>query len=354
MTRPGGDSGFALTEALVAAALGAAVIAAAMAFLVQHADIAAAHPDKADLQQRARAAADILRREIASAGAWVDRGDARGGPACCVPVVLPRRIGEVDADAPEAARSDVITIVRPRPLAIAAELAQPLSPGQLWLGAAAGCPVSDPACGMRVDDHLLVYDTTGTHDFARVAAPTSPLVVAPRQSVPLSAHAAGAAVIAVETRTLYYDAARGQLRIYDGGGSDAPLIDSVSALTFEYWGTAGVPARSLLSGGAVTCWFDAEAQPRHGRSLTMPGEPDVQLSLATLSDGPWCGSGGNRFDADLLRVRRVRAAIRLGATSDQARGTSAAFAVSGRARSSRLVPDVEVFVDVALRALSSD
>ena len=37
----------------------------------------------------------------------------------------------------------------------------------------------------------------------------------------------------------------------------------------------------------------------------MPGPP-VELTMADFTDGPWCGTGAWRFDADLLRVRAVR------------------------------------------------
>jgi hypothetical protein len=349
-----GDRGFALTEALIAAGLGAVVIGAALTFLVKQADMASAHPDRADLQQRARAAAEILRLEIASAGESDARGGGRLGPACCVPVLLPRRVGEIAGDSPELARSDAITIVRARSLAIAVVLDQPLTFGQLWPASGGGCPVTDLFCGITTEDDVLVYGTTGEHDFVRVSNLAMPIDVVPRQGGPLAAHAAGSFATAVETRTLYFDSARRQLRMYDGQGSDAPIIDGVSAVTFEYWGTAGAPARSLLPAGTETCWFDAAAQPRHGRAMTRASEPDVNLPLTALSDGPWCGSGSNRFDADLLRVRRVRATIRLSAISDQARGVGPAFADPGRARASRRVPDVEVSVDIAPRALSSD
>jgi len=36
----------------------------------------------------------------------------------------------------------------------------------------------------------------------------------------------------------------------------------------------------------------------------------VPLPLAMFTDGPWCGSGATRFDADLLRLRAVRVTVR--------------------------------------------
>jgi hypothetical protein len=69
----------------------------------------------------------------------------------------------------------------------------------------------------------------------------------------------------------------GQLRRYDGVDADFPLVDGVGLLRFEY--------------------FDAS-----GASI----EP------AALADGPWFPDehDAHRFDADLLRIRRVRVTLR--------------------------------------------
>jgi hypothetical protein len=70
-----------------------------------------------------------------------------------------------------------------------------------------------------------------------------------------------------------------------------------------------------------------------------------------LTDGPWCGSGGNQFDADLLRVRRIRVILRLQASDPAVRGTNPSmFREPGTARSSgAMAADVNVVVDVAPR-----
>ena len=34
-----------------------------------------------------------------------------------------------------------------------------------------------------------------------------------------------------------------------------------------------------------------------------------------FTDGPWCGGGTTRFDADLLRIRLVRVTLRVQATA---------------------------------------
>jgi hypothetical protein len=36
-----------------------------------------------------------------------------------------------------------------------------------------------------------------------------------------------------------------------------------------------------------------------------------ELSASDLTDGPFCGIGTNRFDADLLRIRRIHVSLQL-------------------------------------------
>ena len=65
---------------------------------------------------------------------------------------------------------------------------------------------------------------------------------------------------------------------YDGIATELPLVDHVADLRFEY--------------------FDADGS---------------QIATARLADGPWIPNAAalNRFDADLLAIRRVRAIVRV-------------------------------------------
>ena len=96
-----------------------------------------------------------------------------------------------------------------------------------------------------------------------------------------------------------------QLMQYDGGLSDLPMLDHVVRLSFDYFGPAA-------SDG-----------------------PLVRLEPATLVDGPWMEDAAHRtFDADLLRVREIRASLRLESTDPWLR---------------RLVPDEEIVLHIAMR-----
>jgi hypothetical protein len=353
--RASGEDGFAFAELLVGAVLTLVVFGAAAGFVSTHLVIARTQADAADLQQRARATADVLSTELSTAGAWADHGGQARGLVCCVPVVHPRRLGTRSADPPGTARADTVTLVRALPHAVPGRLRDPLG-GVLTVELTGGCVSTRPVCGLREDDGLLVFDEVGRHDFLLLGAPAVDLApVTPRQSGAPHAFAAGANVIGVQTFTYYFDAAARQLRHYDGHLSDVPIIDDVVAMMFEYSGSAGVPPKARAEAGTETCWFDAAGLPRFGRSETPVGTPDVRLDLAEFRDGPWCGAGDNRFDADLLRIRHVRVIVRLAAGAEMARGTGARFLRTGRATSAhRLVPDVEVIVDVAPRTLNGD
>ena len=113
------------------------------------------------------------------------------------------------------------------------------------------------------------------------------------------------------SRTYYLRSAApgiSQLMQYDGGLSDLPMLDHVVRLSFDYFGIATA------------------------------GGPVVRLEPAALADGPWIEDASHRvFDADLLRVREVRALIRLESTDRLLR---------------RLVPDEEIVLHMALRHIS--
>jgi hypothetical protein len=81
------------------------------------------------------------------------------------------------------------------------------------------------------------------------------------------------------------------------------------------------------------------------------GEGLFRLSSHQLTDGPWCPdpSAPNRFDADLLRVRRVVISIRIESAIDAFRGPAGPlFARPGTsATARRYLPDQTVRFTVA-------
>jgi hypothetical protein len=82
----------------------------------------------------------------------------------------------------------------------------------------------------------------------------------------------------------------------------------------------------------------------------------VALSAGTLTDGPWCPDGvnPNRFDADLLRIRRIAVTLRVESAAAALRGPAGQlFARAGTSTSAhRLLPDREIRFDVSPRNLN--
>jgi hypothetical protein len=81
----------------------------------------------------------------------------------------------------------------------------------------------------------------------------------------------------------------------------------------------------------------------------------VKLTQAQLTDGPWCPDSvaPNRYDADLLRIRKVRVLLRVQAAPPSLRGaTGALFTRGGTSRGAeRFIPDQEIKFDVVARNL---
>jgi hypothetical protein len=167
-----------------------------------------------------------------------------------------------------------------------------------------------------------------------------------------------------------------QLRRFDGGSSDVPLLDHVVALRFDYFGEPRPPALLpdvLLGEGAgpwttygaspppiggaspfgfadgENCLFAVEDGKHVPRLGSLGGVALVPLGEEVLTDGPWCPSASapDRYDADLLRIRRVRVTLRVQVAASALRGRGVQFLRAGSSTSAeRYVPDQEIRFDV--------
>ena len=342
-------AGLTLLDLLVATCVALATIAAVGMALPPVLDVARAVPEATDLQQRARATEVVLAGLIGSAGAGADLL-GHGPLPQAVPAVWPRRV-LVGADAPDTAWADRLSLWQVEARAAQAPVASAIAAGTqsvslVWHPACG----THPSCGFRPRDLVLVHGRNGAMvvtSLADVQGLLLTLATPPDQTIDLPATAA-----ALTARTLSLDAARRQLRRADDDGTWQPVTDDVVGMRVRYYGNAAAPRWPAVP-GVDTCAVAADGLPKLGLLGPVPGPP-VELTAADFIDGPWCGAGRWRFDADLLRVTAVRVALRLQASSTAVRGASVEwFAQPGEARrAEQEVRDVELDVFVAAPNLS--
>jgi hypothetical protein len=167
-----------------------------------------------------------------------------------------------------------------------------------------------------------------------------------------------------------------QLMQYDGHASDQPAVEDVIALHVEYFGDAEPPAARVTERGDVRVTYGAVPPPltvddpadswaagenctianaggAYAARLQAIGPPGITLlTQAMLVDGPWCPDASHafRFDADLLRVRRVRVQVRLQASRPFRGLAGPLFTNSGSAGDPwRYVPDETITLEIAPR-----
>lgn len=373
-SRAWSDTGMSLIELVVAMGLLLLLVSTLFSTFRPADGMFTTQTEAADMQQRFRAGADALRRDLSAAGAGGSVRPDATSLASLGPSVLPGR----RFDSASVVRPDVITVLQALPLpAVATSLAQPLlaASGVTRVTVGPGCPALDAQCGIAVDDTVLVADEVGAVDLFTVTAVTPPAIELRHLTEDSGkVYPTGSVVARVSASTYSVRAATAsrppQLVRSDGAGPDAPVVDHVVGLSFEYLGDPAPPEmrRPLSDAGPWTTYgpkppaADATAAPYtagsnclfegNGTPLATPrlpflgaaGSALVPLGAATLGDGPWCpdDASPNRYDADLLRIRAVVVTLRVESALDALRGpASALFARSGTARAGdRFLPDL--------------
>lgn len=354
--RPAQDDGISLIEALVATTLMLVVVGALFSLVASDVQSSEIQPAFMDMQQRSRVGAGALIRDLGTAGSGPGAGPFAGSLARFVAPVIPRRLG-ADGDAPAVVRPDAVTGFAVEPGGIHTTLRAPLSSGALLVpDDAPTCPAGQPACGFPVDATLLVFDEAGDFDlFVVTAVDPAGLSVRPLQNSFVKEYPAGAFVGEARPLAYFFDAALGQLRYGDVDMTDVPVADDVAGLAFSYYGDPRPPVRPRPPLGTANCLYDAIGNPLGGMTLLGSGGNElVDLPLSIFTDGPWCGTGDNRYDADLLRIRQIGVVLTVQAAGEGFRGPGPAFARPGVGRSAvRLLPDYGVAFAVSPRNLGA-
>ena len=382
------DRGFSLIELVIAAAITLAVLAAVFAMVNPAHGAFETGLEGADLQQRLRVAVDTLTRDLTMAGAGAYAGGHVGSLVRYIAPVLPFSRGQAEDDAPGTFRTDIITIISVPTTAAQTTLAADLLPTDLTLQAAAGpaCPAGTNLCGFAPGMTIVVFDGTGGVDSFTIAAvddgPAQLTLAARPGGSADTIHKRGSNVVEARVRSYYLKADVAsqtfQLMRADGYGSnDVPVVDHVVGLAFEYEGEPRPPTLSASRDASY-----GPAPPASGtRPTTYPAgencafrldEPSglpvprlppltagtvlIPLTADQFRDGPWCPdeTNPNRWDADLLRIRKVSVTIRVEAAPASLRGPAGVlFANGGSSRAvSRWVPDQEIRFQVAPRNMN--
>jgi hypothetical protein len=302
------DSGFSLVEVLIACGITAAIMVIACRLAADAQIISQSDGARIDLQQRVRVAADVVSRSLLDAGGGANGGPARGSLVRFLPAVTPRRTGLRGAHAPHIFKTDAWTVVRAISEAEHAALLLAVPPGvaTIEMTPAPACALA--ACGFTAGTHVLLADGTGNHDvFTVTVAQGMVLTLRHHGSGSAVGYPAGTPVIAVDSSTYFFDSATYTLRQYDGDATDVPLLDDVIAASVRYFGDVEPPAWPRATAGTANCLYSSDGTYASALMPVLPGVGGrTELTAAMLTDGPWCGAGDNQFDADLLRIRRVR------------------------------------------------
>jgi prepilin-type N-terminal cleavage/methylation domain-containing protein len=347
------ERGYGLLEMLIALAISGVLIGVLLQLAVFAHASAGVQGELADLQQRLRVAVETVRHEIMLAGAGPSHGPAGGPLSSVFAPIVPARIGTLGADPDMSFHSDRISVVYVPDNGAQSRLVSDMATSGSPIiidGAAPGCrPAS--ACGFVAGADALLYEATGVggaHEIFTVGsvdASTNSITPAAALSRPYSQQAVVAVVV---QRTFYLDQPGKRLMMYDGARSDVPLVDHVTALRFDYYGDPRPESVPAPPAGESNCAY--AGSPPVSLLTNLGGASPKLMSQAMLTDGPPCGQSSHRFDADLLRIRRVSFTIRLEAESGEFRGRGGAFSTSGVSRASaRMVADQQATVDVTPR-----
>jgi len=348
------ELGFSLAEALIATVLGLVICGTAVALAGPDVRLAHVQPAMIDMQQRARVALDALVRDLRNAGTGLESDDEfAGGLGAHFAAVIPRGIGRTVNDPFNVVRDDTVSILSIDRERRHARLGEPLGPdGRLVTLPSPHCPPGEPLCGLREGTSLVVFDGTGRFDlFVLAAVDLSAGRVEALRSPPPEPYPIGSAVAEVTLRTYYFDSPARQLRQTDGRSTDVPVVDDVVNVSFRFAGESRPPVRPKPPAGVANCLFDELGRPVPGLEQLSQSDPaQVALPSALLADGPWCGSGEYRYDADLLRVRQIHAVITVQATPDIFRFAGPGFRQPGSGRDAlRRLPDFSLRLSVAPR-----
>jgi prepilin-type N-terminal cleavage/methylation domain-containing protein len=385
------ERGFTLLEMLVATFIMVTITGTVFSLVNPARGAYRAQPEVSDMQQRLRVGTMFLANDLVMAGAGSPAGsNLMGTLVNYFAPIQPYRLGMIGSD-PEAGvfyRPDALTIMYVPPNAPQTSLSEPMPQpsAELKVSVQPNCPIGDELCGFQEGMRILIFDETGAYDdMTLTEVQTASLHLQHNKAVAgnelSKSYGVGAQVAQIAQRTFYFNAGTRQLVYYDGDQRDEPVVDNVVDLAFEYFGeprppmiinAVTVPKGPWTSYGPkppalgvqTTTWpagencaflVDPGTGTHAGRLADLaPGAQNlVPLTQAMLTDGPWCPDAGfpTRYDADLLRIRKVGIRMRVQVASSELRGPAGVlFRNAGTSPGgNRLIPDQEIRFEITPR-----
>lgn len=354
-----GDRGFTLSELLISTAIMLTVTGAIFSLMNPAQGSAQVQPELADLQQRARIGSEMLFKDLVMSGAGPYHGASTGSLVNFFAPILPRRTGKTSPDptqGPTSFKTDTITLVYIPNTSSQTTLFDPMPnvSAELKVNKPKNCPGSDPLCGFTQGMGIVIFDSSGNFDAFTVTEVQGAAGHIQHRGQQFSvSYPANSQVTEIVSYTYYLDRTTSQLRRYDGYDTDVPLVDNVVDLRFDYFGDPQPPKLPKPPAGTANCLYDAAGNYANLPVLAATDGSLATLTAAMLTDGPYCGGGTNQFDADLLRIRKVRVTLRLQVASPALRGgTDINGNVRRGAGGERYVPDYTMSFDVTPRNLN--
>jgi len=339
------QDGYTLVELVVAAAVMLTVMSGIFAVIGKGLGSTALWSESADLHQRARVAAETFASEIGAAGAGTEAGPL----IRFLPAIEPGRRGF-------AAGANAITVRYVPGYGPSSTLSADLSPAMSSAAVVVhqGCRAGTTACGFVAGIDVILFDAAGNWDLSTVQSiGPGTLELANVTAGRSVTYSAGSYIAQVVETTLFLDPVERQLRREQPGGSALTVLDNVVDLQLAYFGDPLPPVEPVPPAGVGNCLVTSSGSPVTHAVLYADRGGLASLPISMLTDGPYCGTGPGSFDVDLLRIRTVRATLRLQTGVDELRGTDfRLFARPGSATArDRAIPDEIVSLDLSPRNL---
>lgn len=392
------QDGFSILETVIGMALMLTITGVAIALVDPGRASFAAQLESTDMQQRLRVAAGALYKDLVMAGAGAYQGANRGSLAHYFAPMLPYRKGTNRDDPVGTFKTDTITLMYVPPTVAQTTLATSgpsMVSAEIGVNWVAGCPVGDASCGFKNGMTVLVHDASGDYDTFTIADVQANVlhVQSTGSTLTYTDYPANTTTIIQLANIVYYlknNASAGtyQLMSRDGGtGADVPVVDNLVTLAFDYYGDPQPPRLIKALDDPAGPWTTyGPAPPALLRQIPTNGYPAgenctflidpvsglqaprlavlgsggganalVKLMGAQLTDGPWCPdpTNANRWDADLLRIRRIGVTLRIESANAALRGPAGVlFAHGGTSKNgNRWLPDQQVTFQVTPRNL---